>query len=47
VRNEHPEWVTTQGECPQCEDYALKLSRIIPADWNSALHASLTPAFTF
>ena len=28
IREQHPEWVTTEGDCPPCASYERKLGEI-------------------
>jgi len=35
IRNQHPEWVTPDGECPTCDGYERKLGELSALFFNA------------
>jgi hypothetical protein len=33
LREQHPEWIEPDGECPTCDDYQRRLAGLLTAFW--------------
>jgi hypothetical protein len=40
LRNEHPEWVEPNGECPTCEAYESRLAELLGLSSASEYHSA-------